>query len=62
MSPVPDKHGKKCLLKTLLVEGRSSNDTRDTQHVKEFKYPSARLIMVDRKVHAHNLVSSLDNN
>lgn len=25
-------------------------------------YPSARLIMVDRKVHAHNLVSSLDNN
>lgn len=42
---------------TLLVGAWGSNDSN-----KIVKYPSARLIMVDRKVHAHNLMSLLDNN
>lgn len=35
---------------------------KETQHVRQFKYPAARLIMVDREVRAHNLVSSLHSN
>lgn len=59
---IPKYHSNKCLGETLLMDGWSCSDSRDAQHVRAFKYPSARLIMAGRKVRAHNLVSSLDNN
>lgn len=41
---------------------RCDAEIKQRQLPRDFKYPLARLIMVDRKVRAHNLLSSLDNN
>ena len=62
---IPDNHsGERLGGGDTAVGGAMQNWSKDLEKklARDFKYPLARLIMVDRRVRAHNLVSSPDNN